>query len=125
MVAGAATDVGLGRVIASLRPSPTPSAPSCSNPVIAEVVLVQACRCMAVIALVIGFRRSRAGAFRQLRAAGARPFTIVKFRTMRADAQRYSQKSVRADDASDSREGQFLRARHDERTQLCKRGVRR
>src|SRR5258708_31322355 len=105
-----APDVDWAALLASLRPSAYRRLRELLDPVIAVVVLVLALPVLAVIALVIRIDSPGPVLFRQLRGGRlARPFTIAKFRTMRAAAPRYSQK-VRADDASITRAGRFLRA---------------
>jgi lipopolysaccharide/colanic/teichoic acid biosynthesis glycosyltransferase len=75
-----------------------------------------------MLAIAIGIRLESRGAalFRQRRAGrNGRPFTMLKFRTMRADAEPYSGSPHSAQDPRLTRFGRFLRERSlDELPQL-------
>ncbi len=65
---------------------------------------------MLVIALAIRLGSTGAAIFRQRRAGrGGRPFTMLKFRTMRAEADPYGASPHGADDPRLTRLGRFLR----------------
>jgi lipopolysaccharide/colanic/teichoic acid biosynthesis glycosyltransferase len=65
---------------------------------------------MAVVALAVRLGSPGGAIFRQRRAGlGAKPFNMLKFRTMRADADPYGNSPHSGDDPRLTRLGRFLR----------------
>ena len=97
-------------LIGHLQPSAYRAFRDRLDPILGAVLLVLGLPLLAVLALAIRLDSSGPVLFRQRRGGlYARPFTIVKFRTMRVGAPPFSAK-VDADDVMITRVGRLLRA---------------
>lgn len=78
--------------------------------VVTIVLLIPACPIMALIALVIKWDSAGPVFYRQQRLGrGEKPFTVLKFRSMRVDADRCGPKFTTTDDPRITRVGKILR----------------
>jgi lipopolysaccharide/colanic/teichoic acid biosynthesis glycosyltransferase len=82
----------------------------CLDAYLALVAIVAAAPLLAVIAWLIRRESPGPAFFRQTRAGrNGRPFTLLKFRTMRSDADPYGDSPQSGDDPRITRMGRFLR----------------
>jgi lipopolysaccharide/colanic/teichoic acid biosynthesis glycosyltransferase len=102
--------------IAELAPPRCPATPGflalkrCIDAYLAFFALVATAPLLAVIACLIRRESPGPAFFRQMRAGrNGRPFTLLKFRTMRSDVDPYGDSPQRGDDPRITRVGRFLR----------------
>ncbi len=77
---------------------------------VALIVVAILCAGMLIIAALIRLESSGRAIFRQRRTGrGGKPFTMLKFRTMRSDVDAYGHSPHSADDPRLTRVGKFLR----------------